>query len=115
MADPVLAGRGAIITGGSTGLGYAIAEAFVEAVAHIAICARNRPELEAARDALARRARTGQVVMAEAADVSRPEDVARLVGSASNALPGIDVLVNNAGILGPIGRFEDVEWAEWVR
>ncbi len=115
LQKKVLAGKGAIVTGASTGLGFAIAEAFIKAGAHVVICARREPELQAARDALARGAQGGQIVAAEVADISLVEDVARLVTAAANTLPGIDILVNNAGILGPIGRFEEVDWIEWVR
>ena len=79
------------------------------------ICARNRGPLEAARAKLASRAKEGQIVAAEGADVGLEEDVGRLVAAAAAVLPGIDILVNNAGVLGPIGRFEEVDWAEWVR
>ncbi|HEY7444390.1 MAG TPA: SDR family oxidoreductase, partial [Vicinamibacterales bacterium] len=56
-----------------------------------------------------------QVVHAERADVSRPEDVSRLVAKAFELFPQVHVLVNNAGIYGPIGPSEHVEWAAWVR
>ena len=113
MSDKVLAGRGAIVTGGSMGLGFAIAEAFVEAGANVLICARNPSELAAARDRLAAHDRAGQTVVAEPADISRETDVARLVAVAAERLPGLDILVNNAGIAGPIGRAEDVDWPAW--
>jgi NAD(P)-dependent dehydrogenase (short-subunit alcohol dehydrogenase family) len=115
MPDPVLAGRGAIITGGSMGLGYAIAEAFVDAGAGVMICARDSDALEQARAKLAKRAKNGQIVTAEAANIAREEDVSQLVAAAAASLPGIDILVNNAGLLGPIGRFEETDWAEWIR
>jgi NAD(P)-dependent dehydrogenase (short-subunit alcohol dehydrogenase family) len=115
MSDLVLAGRGAIITGGSIGLGFAISQAFIDAGANVAICARNRAELDAARQALVRRATAGQVVVSEVADVASQKDVDRLIATAAAALPGINILVNNAGVLGPIGRFEDTDWGEWVR
>lgn len=113
MRDLVLAGRGAIITGGSKGLGLAIAEAFVEAGAHVMICARSGADLQSARDLLAGRAQAGQVIAAEVADVSDAADAERLVTAAAAAFPGIDILVNNAAIVGPIGRTEDLDWSAW--
>ena len=101
------------MTGASTGLGFAIAEAFVQAGAHIVICARNRAGLLAARESLASHAGTGQVVAAEVADISREEDVTRLVAAAAAALPGIDILVNNAAVVGPIGPFERTDKETW--
>ena len=47
-------------------------------------------------------------------DVSSPADCAAIVRQAQEALPPLSVLVNNAGVYGPIGRFEDVDWAAWV-
>ena len=113
MSDQVLSGRGAIITGGSIGLGYAIAEAFVEAGAHVMLCARGEDDLYAARDKLAATVRENQIVAAEQADVSQEEDVNRLVASAAAAFPSLDILVNNAAVVGPIGRTESVDWEAW--
>ncbi len=110
-----LAGRGAIVTGASAGIGLAIAEAFITAGAHVVMCARHAGELIAARDKLAAKAAPGQVVTAEPADVSREADVARLVTATVAAVPRLDILVNNAGVLGPVGRFEEVDWTEWTR
>ena len=95
------------------GLGYAIAEAFVAAGAHVTICSRNPAELKVARDRLAAAAQAGQTVAATVADVAREDDVERLVSEAAAALPGIDILVNNAGVVAPIGRTESVDWAAW--
>ena len=113
MDNGVLTGRAAIVTGASTGLGHAIAEAFLKAGAHVAICARNADELRAVHDVLAAQAPDGRVVLAEAADVSREDDVARLVNRAAAELPALEILVNNAAIVGPIGRAETLDWPAW--
>src|SRR5207245_3406321 len=63
----------------------------------------------------AARAAAGQRIEAIAADVSRPADVERLVAGALKVFPQVHVLVNNAGIYGPMGPIEEVDWAEWVR
>jgi NAD(P)-dependent dehydrogenase (short-subunit alcohol dehydrogenase family) len=110
-----LAGRNAIITGASQGLGLAIADAYVASGASVLLCARNETELADARRSLAVKAGVNQVVHAERADVSRPEDVSRLVAKALELFPQVHVLVNNAGVYGPIGPTEHVEWAAWVR
>jgi 3-oxoacyl-[acyl-carrier protein] reductase len=113
--DPVLAGRGAIVTGGSQGLGRAIAETFMQAGASVLLVARGQPMLEAARAALQRLAmRPGQVVAALAADVSEPEACAAVVERAQAILPDVGILINAAGVYGPIGRIEEVAWAAWV-
>ena len=110
-----LAGRNAIITGASQGLGKAIAEAYVRAGAGVCVCARDSVMLEDVRAHLSTLAQEGQRVEAMAADVSRPDDVARLVDRAIGTFSQIHVLVNNAGVYGPIGPIEDIDWAEWVQ
>ena len=110
-----LAGRGILITGGSQGLGAAIAESCVAEGAHVLICARDPALLEATRARLAARAATGQRVIAQPADVRQHDDVSRLFATAAAQLPRIDGLVNNAGVYGPKGLLEEVDLAEWWR
>jgi short-subunit dehydrogenase len=90
-----------LITGGSRGLGLALAEEFAQAGARIAICARDERDLVRARQQLER---LGVEVCAVACDVSKPEQVERMVSSVRQQLGGIDVLVNNAGVIaaGPL-------------
>lgn len=111
----LLTGRAALITGANQGLGLAIARGFVLAGADVFLCARDHDKLEDARKALAELASTGQRVLAEPADVSRESDVARVTKAALSAFPSLQVLVNNAGVYGPIGSIERIDWAAWVR
>ena len=110
-----LAGRNAIITGASQGLGLAIAEAYVAAGASVLLCARDEALLDTVRRTLAGKATNGQLVETERADVSKWPDVARLAERAFALFPQVHVLVNNAGVYGPMGPSEDVDWTEWVR
>ncbi len=110
-----LQGRTAIVTGASRGMGRAVAQRFVEEGASIVLCARSGSELEAVRTALIALAQPGQVVEAVQADVSRPEDTQAIAARALSATGRIDVLVNNAGIYGPMGTIEEVDWAQWQR
>ena len=114
MTKP-LEGRTALVTGASQGLGLAIARAFVEAGAGVMICARDGELLEKARAELAGLASSDQTVVARAADVSQPEEVDELVLAALEAFPQLHILVNNAGVYGPMGLVEDVDWMAWVR
>lgn len=57
----------------------------------------------------------GQKVCAVKADVSKSEDVVNLTNAAFKELERIDVLINNAGVYGPKGLIENVDWEEWVR
>lgn len=110
-----LEGRGAIITGASQGLGFAVAEAFVDAGADILVCARTVPDLKKATARLTSKAGNAQKVVSVTADVSKEEDVQRLAKVASEKLSGLHILVNNAGVYGPKGNIEDIDWAEWTQ
>ena len=93
-----LAGLRAVVTGGSKGIGLAVAEELAAEGAAVAICARNADEVAAAAEQL--RA-TGAVVYAQPADVTDPDQVAGFLAAAASELGGIDVLVNNAGAAHP--------------
>jgi 3-oxoacyl-[acyl-carrier protein] reductase len=108
-----LTGRSAIITGSNQGLGRAIAESFLASGASVLLMARDAAKLETARADLAVRTRPGQTVHALPGDVSRPEDCAAAVDAAVQRFGGLTVLVNNAGVYGPMGLLEDVDWKEW--
>lgn len=90
-----LEGKVALITGGSSGIGRAIAAAFLAEGARVAICGRDAGRLEAAAASL--RARSADSVLAVSADVTRPDDLARLVSAAVARWGRLDVVVSNAG------------------
>lgn len=110
-----LEGRAGFITGASQGLGLAIARAFVEAGASVFMCARDEALLDRARADVATAASDGQQVLAMTADVSRRDHVERVVATALKAFGQLHVLVNNAGVYGPLGSIDDVDWDEWVK
>jgi short-subunit dehydrogenase len=87
--------RVALVTGGSGGLGLAIAGAFAAAGCRVAIVARDVGKLAKAENEL--RGRFGERVMSVAADVTRDEDVARMFAEVRTRFGRIDVLVNNVG------------------
>jgi 3-oxoacyl-[acyl-carrier protein] reductase len=98
--------RRVLVTGGSKGLGFAIARELVEEGARIAICSRNEEEVLAAADELG-------VVHAQAADVTDPEQIRDFVQGSVEKLGGIDALVNNAGRAHP-GNFAALTDEDWV-
>jgi 3-oxoacyl-[acyl-carrier protein] reductase len=110
--DLHLAGKVAIVTGGSRGLGFASARALVGEGCHVAICARGVERLERAAADL-RTAGPGDV-HAIAADVSVPADAARLVEETAARFGGIDVVVNNVGLGKGAGLLDtsDEVWQE---
>ncbi len=104
-----LTGRRALVTGGSKGIGLAIAEELVGEGVDVAICARNAAEVGAAG---ARLRASGRIVHAQTADVTDPEQVIDLVAHSVTALGGLDILVNNAGAAHP-GNFESLTDEDW--
>ena len=110
-----LAGRAALVTGANQGLGLEIARAYVREGASVLLCARDAVKLEAARQEVAADAGPGQLVDAIPADVSRAADVEALAARAFTRFPQLHILVNNAGVYGPIGPSESVDWDAWVR
>src|SRR2546421_3337956 len=105
-----LAGKVAIVTGASEGLGRATAERFARSGAKVAMCARRKDVLEGAAD-LIRRA-TGAELLALQCDVTRPEQIEAFVAATVARWGGVDILVNNAGTSAAAG-FEEVSDATW--
>src|SRR5882757_1894456 len=104
-----LAGKTAIITGANQGLGKVCAKAYLEAGASLVICARNEQMLKETYDQLLVSIdKETQRLNWLATDVSRVQDVERLVDFALEKNERVDILVNNAGVYGPKGCIEDV-------
>jgi 3-oxoacyl-[acyl-carrier protein] reductase len=110
-----LAGRSAIITGANQGLGKAIASSFVRAGASVLLVARGEALLRQVQEELANIVvAPGQRVLRFRGDVSRPEDCAAASEYARGQFGGVTALVNNAGVYGPMGFIEDVDWNQWI-
>ncbi len=99
------AGRTAVVTGGGSGLGAAIAAHLVDAGAGVVLVGRRGAVLDAAAE------RLGPAARAEVCDVADPAAVAAL--AARLAGEEVSVLVNNAGIPGPVAPLTEVEPHEW--
>jgi 3-oxoacyl-[acyl-carrier protein] reductase len=106
--DLGLTGRRAIVTGASKGIGLAVAAELVAEGAQVAICSRNRSELEQAAAAI------GGDVFVQAADVTDAGEIEEFVAAAAEHMGGVDVLVNNAGGANP-GNFETLTDEDWHR
>ncbi len=105
-----LDGKIALVTGGGRGIGKAAALAYARAGAKLAICARTAAEIEAAAEEI--RA-LGAECLAQTCDVSREEEVQRLVDAVVNRFGRIDVLVNNAGVMtrpAPVVEYDANKW-----
>ena len=108
----MLEGKVVLVTGASQGLGKALALAYAKEGASLVVNSRHeegvRPVAEEAEN-------LGAGVLALAADVSDGADVGRMVEAAIGRFGRVDVLVNNAGLLGPRVRIEDYPEDEWRR
>ena len=105
---PGISGKRVMITAAATGIGQAIALAFLQAGAKVHICDIDDATLS--RFA-AERPRLGVM----RADVSKPEEVGAFFRDAAAHLGGLDILVNNAGIAGPTAPVEEVPVEEWTQ
>lgn len=110
-----LSGINAIITGANQGLGFEIARRFVLEGASVAICSRDAAKLGQAAERLRKEASASQKIVSLACDVSDPQAVNAFIADAIRALGAVHVLVNNAGVYGPKGPSESVDWEEWKR
>jgi 3-oxoacyl-[acyl-carrier protein] reductase len=101
-----LTGKNALVTGSTRGIGRAIAEAFAESGARVAVAGRDRQRADEAAAAIGRDAR------GFAADVSDTAAVAKLVDDVEKSFGSIDILVNNAGITRDnlVMRLKDEDW-----
>jgi NAD(P)-dependent dehydrogenase (short-subunit alcohol dehydrogenase family) len=114
MADS-LAGKIALVTGGTRGIGRAIAQAYAREGACVFICARDETDVRRTVQGLRQ---TGAQIDGCAADISKPDDVERVVQSTVEQYGTIDVVVNNASLLGPrlpIAAYPIDDWQEVVR
>ena len=106
-----LDGRVAVITGAGRGIGQAIALAYAREGAKLALAARSESELQ---EAVSAASELGAEAIAVPTDVTSQEDTEQLASRAVERFGRIDVLVNNAGISGPIGPLQDNDVADWV-
>jgi NAD(P)-dependent dehydrogenase (short-subunit alcohol dehydrogenase family) len=112
--EKVLAGKAALVTGASRGIGRAIAQAYARAGAKVFICGRNESSLASALDEM----RQAGDVAGLAGDIGSPADVNRIARAAIDHCGAIDVLVNNASILGPrepIASYSPAAWDDVLR
>ena len=106
-ASSGLASTVAVVTGGSRGIGLAIAAAFLERGARVAIAGRDQKSLDAAVSRF-----STDALLAVQADVGNPDDARRLIDAAVARFGGLDVLVNNAGV-GHFANVADMSIGDW--
>jgi 3-oxoacyl-[acyl-carrier protein] reductase len=107
-SQPQLSGRVAIVTGGSRGIGLAIARGFVAAGGKVVVSGRSQSDLDAVAAAL------GDHVAVVQGDIADPKVAEALVGTATTRFGGVDVLINNAGV-GKFAPVADLSIDDWNR
>jgi len=110
--DLGLKGKVALVTGGSKGIGKAVARGLCEEGARVAICARGKAELDLAAAEIAKA--TGGDVLTVAGDLTQEADVQKIVEATVGRFKRIDVLVNNAGAA-PGGLLLDLSEEDWQK
>ncbi|MDB6165062.1 MAG: 3-oxoacyl-[acyl-carrier protein] reductase [Lacunisphaera sp.] len=109
-----LSGLNTLVTGGSQGFGRHIVEAFLAEGASVVFCARTAADVAQTQAALAAQVQPGRQLVGVTCDIADPASVAALFTRAAELGP-LHVVVNNAGIYGPIGPTEEVALAEWTQ
>jgi 3-oxoacyl-[acyl-carrier protein] reductase len=110
MTEPAFAGKVALVTGGTRGIGLAIARALVGAGAHVAVTGRDESRVSVAKRQFAEAGAGG--VEAWSADVRSAEDVGRVVTATVDRLGGLDIVVNSAGV-GVFAKVGDMTTQQW--
>lgn len=108
---PKLQSQVAVITGGGRGIGRAIAEKYASEGCHLALLARSLTELEETARAI--RSRYDLPVFVASVDIGNEDEVRRGIDQILKEFKKIDVLVNNAGIIGPLGPLAEIGTREW--
>lgn len=109
-----LAGRIALVTGAGQGLGAEIARQYVINGASVMLCGRSAEKLEAQKLNLTPLLAPDARIVTSAVDVAEPRQVDATFARLRSEFPRLDIVVNNAGVYGPMGNIEDIDWEEWV-
>jgi NAD(P)-dependent dehydrogenase (short-subunit alcohol dehydrogenase family) len=113
VLERILAGKNVIITGTSRGLGAQIARTMWRHGANLLMVARSGNTLELLQDELNQSALPGQQVHTVKVDLKFPSAIDTIMSEVSRVWKRLDVLINNAAILGPVGRAWETDWKHW--
>lgn len=110
-----LHGKNAIVTGGTMGLGAAIVREFLNQGANVLFCSRHAADGAKFLRGIRGKVQPGQKLFYKRCDVADPKDIQKLFKTALRVFKTLHILVNNAGIYGPIGRSEEVSYKDWIK
>ena len=106
-----LRGRVSIVTGAGRGIGKAISLGLARSGADVVLLSRSKAELETAASEVRS---LGVSATAMKCDISRPEEVKTCINETVNQYGRVDILINNAGVLGPVGPLEGNDFDVWL-
>jgi len=115
MHATLFSGKTVLITGASRGLGRHLVEGFWARGADVFMVARSAEVLDALCTQLTATARSGQHAASLAMDLALPDAPARVFDALGGFTGRLDVLINNAAIVQPIGLLEEIDWSQWQR
>ena len=104
-----------IITGASAGIGFEVAKSFVKNGSNLVICSRNLKRIKNSFKKLKKIKKEKQKIFYLKTDISSQKQVKRLVNFTIRKFKKIDILINNAGIYGPKGFIEKINWNHWIK
>jgi len=114
MSKKKLDNKTALITGASSGLGLEISKAFLKEGANLILCSRSLSSLNQQSKELIKIKKPNQEIIFFSTDITNEKEVDNLISKSLSEFKTIEILVNNAGIIGPKGNFEDLDWGEWI-
>lgn len=104
-----------LITGSNQGIGFDLAKYFCKKGNNVIICARNKKKLQHAHKVLNGIKKNNQIIFSKKLDISSEKSVDIFFKKIFKKFRRIDVLINNAGIYGPKGMFENQSWKDWKK
>ncbi len=104
-----------LITGASKGIGFEISKSFLENGSNLVICSSNSKRIKESFQKLLKLKKKNQKLYYLKIDISSENQVKKLVNFTLKKFKKIDILINNAGIYGPKGPIESVNWKDWIK
>jgi len=104
-----------LVTGASKGIGFEISKSFLKCGANLLICSSNKRNIFSSYKKLKKIKKSSQKLFYLKADVSNVKDVKKFINFAIKKFKKIDILINNAGVYGPIGDIEKINWNAWIK
>jgi NAD(P)-dependent dehydrogenase (short-subunit alcohol dehydrogenase family) len=110
-----LTGKKILLTGGFQGLGLSLSESIIRSGASLVICGRSKSNMGQAKKIIERLGAQSQTLFVTQCDVTNQSEIDILYSTTKSKIGNIDVLINNAGIIGPIETFLEIDPIDWLK